>query len=170
MIFSWLVSQELFLLNSKLASFAFIYILHSSNFFSKSLTFVSLQILVFAFLFLCNPKRTPTSHFPFSFLFSFCFPKTEKSFIAFQEKKYWNICRERGDRGVEEVSTEIKNQRRKKRSIEQARLCSQSAVRSTSGGGRSTGVHDVHMVSPVDRPVDRGREQSTGLVDRLTRP
>ena len=39
-------------------------------------------------------------------------------------------------------------------------MCSQSAA-------RSTGVHDVHMVSSVDRPVDRGRERSIGPVDRL---
>ena len=81
-------------------------------------------------------------------------------------------CRERGDRGVEEVSTEIGNQRREKWSIEQARLCSRSAARSTGGEGRSAarsaGVHNVHKVSPVDRPVDRGRERSTGPVDRLT--
>ena len=71
--------------------------------------------------------------------------------------------RERGDRGAEEVSTEIGNQSSEKRSIEQASLCSRPAA-------RSTGVHDVHKVNPVDRPVDRGRERSTGPVDRLTRP
>jgi len=32
---------------------------------------------------------------------------------------------------------------------------------------RSTGVHDVHKIITVDCPVDRGRERSTGLVDRL---
>ena len=50
-------------------------------------------------------------------------------------------------------------------------MCSRSAARSTGGGGRSTtrstGVHDVHKIITVDRPVDRGRERSTGPVDRL---
>ena len=78
---------------------------------------------------------------------------------------------ERGDKGIEKVSTEIENQRSEKRRIEQARLCSRSVARSTGGGGRSTAwstsVHDVHKVSPVDRPIDRGRERSTGPVDQL---
>ena len=74
---------------------------------------------------------------------------------------------ERGDRGVKEVSTEIENQRSEKRRIEQARLCSRSTGGEGRSAARSAGVHDVHMVSPVDRPVDRGKERSTGPVDRL---
>ena len=77
---------------------------------------------------------------------------------------------ERGDRGIEEVSTEIRDQGARNDALEQARLCSRSAARSTGRGGRSTarstGVHDVHKVSPVDRPVDRERERSTDAVDR----
>ena len=53
---------------------------------------------------------------------------------------------ERGDRGVEEVSTEIENQGARKRRIEQVRVCSRSTARSTGEGGRSTarstGVHE----------------------------
>ena len=77
---------------------------------------------------------------------------------------------ERGDRGVEKVSTEIGNQGARNGALEQARLCSRSATRSIGGEGRSaaqsTGVHDMHKVSPVDRPVNSGRERSTGPVDR----
>ena len=56
--------------------------------------------------------------------------------------------------------------------IEAGQICSRSTARSTGGEGRltarSTGVHDVHRVSPVDRPVDRGKERST--VARSGRP
>ena len=31
-----------------------------------------------------------------------------------------------------------------------------STARSTGGEGRSTGVHNMHRISLVDRPVDRG--------------
>ena len=84
---------------------------------------------------------------------------------------------ERGDRGVEEVSTEIGNQRSKKRRIEQDRLCSRSTARSTGGGGRSTarstGVHERAQEGsgrPPGRPTESraalGWAWSTGTVDR----
>ena len=38
----------------------------------------------------------------------------------------------------------------------------------TDRGGRSTDVHDMHKVGPVDPPIDHGRERSTSPVDRLT--
>ena len=75
---------------------------------------------------------------------------------------------DRGDSGVEEASTEIGNQRSEKRRIEQARFVLPVGRPVGGGGGRSTGVHNVHKVIPIDCPVDRGRERSTGLVDRLT--
>ena len=81
---------------------------------------------------------------------------------------------ERGDRGVEEVSTEIENQGARNDALEQAKLCSRSAAWSTGGEGRSaarsTGMRVVHWDITVDGPVDSGRERSTGPVDRLTRP
>ena len=76
-------------------------------------------------------------------------------------------CRDRGDRGVEEVSTEIENQGARNGALEQARLCFQSAA-------RSTGVHEraqVHSGRPPGRPwkeaVDRPVDRRTGLCSRL---
>jgi len=69
---------------------------------------------------------------------------------------------ERGDRGVEKVSTEIGNQGARNSGLELARLCSRSVVRSTGGGGRSTarsiGVHERAQEGsdrPPGRPTDK---------------
>ena len=66
---------------------------------------------------------------------------------------------------VEEGSTEIGRQRSKNRCIEAGREESgrppgQPVDRARSTG-QSTDVHDVHRISSVDRPVDRGMEWST---------
>jgi len=69
---------------------------------------------------------------------------------------------------MEEGSTEIENQRSKTVHWNRARLCSRSTGGECRSAARSTGVHDVHRVSPVDRPIDWGRERSTSAVDKLT--
>ena len=83
----------------------------------------------------------------------------------------WHLLWEREDRGVEEVSTEIGNQRRKKRRIEQARFV------------LPVGRPVNRWRRPVDRPVDRRAQEHSGRspgrpwkeavdrpIDRLTCP
>ena len=69
---------------------------------------------------------------------------------------------ERGDRGVEEVSTEIESQGARNGALERARLCSRSAARSTGGEGRSARLVDrrarraqEHYGRPPGRPTDK---------------
>ena len=78
---------------------------------------------------------------------------------------------------MEGGSTEIGRQRSEKRRIEQARLCSQSTVRSTGGGGRSTarstGVHEHAQEAVGGRPACTNMHRKEAVdrpVDRLTRP
>ena len=66
---------------------------------------------------------------------------------------------------VEEGSTEIGRQRSKNRRIEagqeEAGRPPGRPVDKARSTGQSIDVHDVHKISPVDHPVDRGMERLT---------